>query len=53
MKTFVLVITLLLFTAATAILTAFRPVIMSSVFSNPNIGYYPGSDAVDNNFDTF
>ena len=41
-------ITALLFAAATAILTALRPVTMSSLLSG-----YPGIYAVDNNFDNF
>jgi hypothetical protein len=43
-----MMITALLFAAATAILTALRPVTMSSLLSG-----YPGINAVDNNFDNF
>ena len=47
-KTLVKTLAILLFATANAILTAFRPVAMSSF----NTGY-SGSNAVDNNFDTY
>jgi hypothetical protein len=48
MKRMILSMVGLLFAAATAILTAVRPVTLSSLYS----GLYPGSNAVDNNLDT-
>jgi hypothetical protein len=46
--TLVLTVAAILFAAATAILTDLRPVTMSS-----DIASFPGSNAVDNNFNTY
>ena len=48
MKTLVLTIAALLFLASTAIYTANRPVAMSGLKTG-----FPGSNAVDNNFDNY